>query len=245
MQRFSLFIEEVLLVEIQQPIVIFVEEIDSLLSLQFAADDFFILIRSFYENRTQYSDYYRLTFALVGVITPLDLIRNQRSSAFNIGSAVEMSGFTIEEAQPLLLGLTGKVSAPQDFLEAVLKWTEGQPFLTQKLLSLVIHEAETKENLHLSPADISEWIAQIVQERIIENWEAQDVPQHLGTLQQRILRIDEQGRGKLLGLYQQILINSSIDTDNSYEQMQLRLTGLVIKEGRKAQGLQLHLSAGV
>lgn len=47
------FISTVLLTEISQPIAIFVEEIDSLRSLKFKADDFFLLIRSFYEKRIQ------------------------------------------------------------------------------------------------------------------------------------------------------------------------------------------------
>jgi hypothetical protein len=68
------------------------------------------------------------------------------------------------------------------------------------------------------------------QQRIIDNWEAQDVPQHLRTLRDRVLRIDERGRGQLLGLYQQILIEGGIEADNSYEQVQLRLTGLVVKQ---------------
>ncbi len=228
-QRFYYFIEEVLLVQIQQPIVIFIEEIDSLLSLEFKIDDFFILIRSFYENRALHPEYNRLNFALIGVTTPMDLIRDRNRSAFNIGLAVEMSGFTLEEAEPLAKGLAGKVSEPEAVLSEVLQWTGGQPFLTQKLLNLVLKEAEARKNFH------PDWVTRVVREGIIENWEAQDSPQHLKTLQERILRLDEQGRGRLLGLYQQILIDGGIDADSSYEQMHLRLTGLVLKREGKLQ----------
>ena len=76
-QRLSIFVEDILLTRISQPIAIFVEEIDSLLSLKFSADDFFILIRAFYENRTQKSAFKRLSFALVGVAMPADLIRDR------------------------------------------------------------------------------------------------------------------------------------------------------------------------
>jgi len=135
-QKFSLFIEKVLLVQIQQPIVIFIEEIDSLLSLKFETDDFLILIRSFDENRAQLPVFQRLTFALVGVITPVDLMRNRdrRRSAFNIGSAVEIDGFTLEEAQPLAAGLVWKVSDPQLFLQEVLKWTGATTVFNPKAL---------------------------------------------------------------------------------------------------------------
>jgi hypothetical protein len=226
------FISQVVLTEISQPIVIFVEEIDNLRSLNFKADDFFMLIRSFYGNRAHEPKFNRLSFALIGVTTPRDLIRGHNHSAFNIGVAIEMSGFRLEEAQPLGRGLEEKVNDPQAVLKEVLKWTGGQPFLTQKLLGLVIQEAKAR-NIDSSAEDLSVGIEQIVQDHIINNWEAQDIPQHLKTLQDRVFRSDEQMRGRLLGMYQQILEDGGIEADESYEQLQLRLTGLVVKrEGR-------------
>lgn len=127
-RRLRDFISKVLLTEISQPIAIFVEEIDRLRSLNFEADDFFMLIRSFYENRAHEPKFNRLSFALIGVTTPRDLIRGHNHSAFNIGVAIKMSGFRLEEAQPLGIGLEGKVSEPQVVLGEVLKWSGGQPF---------------------------------------------------------------------------------------------------------------------
>ncbi|NEQ67953.1 MAG: hypothetical protein F6K21_21100, partial [Symploca sp. SIO2D2] len=58
-QRLSQFIEEVLLGEMGQPdhslpknMVVFIDEIDSILSLNFPVNDFFALIRSCYNQRT-------------------------------------------------------------------------------------------------------------------------------------------------------------------------------------------------
>ena len=226
-KRLNDFISKVLLIEISQPIVIFVEEIDNLLNLDFRADNFFMLIRSIYENRAQETKFKRLSFAFIGVTTPNELIRDHNLSPFNIGVAIEMGGFKLEEGQPLAIGLNGKVSDPSAVMREVLEWTGGQPFLTQKLLSLVIREVDDGNGL--SGKDIAGWLAQIVWIRIINNWEAQDVPQHLKTLQDRVLRIDEQGRGRLLGLYQHVLDGDGIVADDSYDQIQLRLTGLVVK----------------
>jgi WD40 repeat protein len=254
-ERFYYFIDQVLLAELTQPIVIFVEEIDNLLSLKFDTDGFFILIRSFYERRAEDDRYRRLTFAFLGVAAPTDLITSKHSSAFNIGRAVEMGGFQVQEAEPLKQGLTGRVDDPQAVLEEVLRWTGGQPFLTQKVLSLVVQDADGS----LSPQAL---VAQVVTHGVIENWEAQDVPPHLKTIRDRVLRSDERLRGRLLGLYQQVLdgdppqpplkrgeeeVETSllsggqvsappltngaggIVADESYEQLQLRLTGLVVK----------------
>jgi len=120
-ERFYEFIDQILLPHTAQPIIIFVEEVDNLLSLKFDTDGFFILIRSFYERRAEKPEYQRLTFAFLGVATPSDLIRNKGSSSFNIGHAVELSGFQREEAAPLVRGLVGKVDDPQAVLQAVLE----------------------------------------------------------------------------------------------------------------------------
>lgn len=223
-ERFYEFIDQILLPATRQPIVLFVEEVDNLLSLKFDTDGFFILIRSLYERRAEKPEYQRLTFAFLGVVTPADLIRNQGSSAFNVGHAVELSGFQLAEAAPLMQGLVGRVQEPEAVLQAVLHWTGGQPFLTQKLLSLVVSEASATPDL--APAALVE---QIVQSRIIDNWESQDVPPHLRTIRDRLLKSDEQGRGRLLGLYQQILQTDSMAADESLEQRHLRLTGLVVQ----------------
>jgi WD40 repeat protein len=225
-ERFYEFIDQILLAQTSQNIVLFVEEVDNLLSLKFDTDGFFILIRSLYEKRAEKPDYQRLTFAFLGVATPSDLIRSKQTSSFNIGHAVEMSGFKPQEALPLLQGLIGKVKDEQTVLEKVLQWTGGQPFLTQKLLSLIV--AET--NSSLSAEDL---VNQVVLTRVIEHWETQDTPPHLKTIRDRLLKSDEQGRGRLLGLYQQVLDQDGIAADESNEQMQLRLTGLVVKRDDK------------
>jgi WD40 repeat protein len=225
-ERFYEFIDEILLAQTSQNIVLFVEEVDNLLSLKFNTDGFFILIRSLYEKRAEKPDYQRLAFAFLGVATPSDLIRSKQTSSFNIGHAVEMSGFTEQEASPLLQGLIGKVKEPETVLQKVLQWTGGQPFLTQKLLSLIVAETDSS----LSTEDL---VNQVVLTKIIEHWETQDTPPHLKTIRDRLLKSDEQGRGRLLGLYQQILDQNGIPADESNEQMQLRLTGLVVKQEDK------------
>jgi hypothetical protein len=230
-QRFGDFIEGVLLARISQPIVIFVEEIDRLQSLEFSVDDFFLLIRRLCEDRNQNPELKRLTFALVGVTTPRDLIQDRNHSGFNIGTAIEMEGFTLAEAAPLAAGLVGRVADPQTVLKAVLYWSGGQPFLTQKLLNLVVREVDSGQ---IPAPDLTTWVGQLVQRRVIDNWEAQDVPEHLRTLKDRILQVDQKRRGQLLGLYQSTLAEEEgIAADSSYEQAQLRLTGLVVKhQGR-------------
>src|SRR5919202_319643 len=79
--------------------------IDSILSLKFNIDDFFVVIRDCYNKRADKADYQRLTFALIGVATPSDLIADKRRTPFNIGRAIAMTGFQLHEAQPWAVGL--------------------------------------------------------------------------------------------------------------------------------------------
>lgn len=225
-QRLSEFIEQVLLPSVNQKIVIFVDEIDSTLSLNFSVDDFFGLIRSCHI-------YDSLTFALLGVASPSDLIQDKMRTPFNIGRAIELNGFKLEEAQPLIAGLAQKITNHQAVLAAVLDWTGGQPFLTQKLCNLIFN--------HDSPIPVNketEWVANFVQTRLIENWEDQDEPPHLKTIRDRLLRTGKRTIS-LLKLYRKILLQHGTQeyqpvlADDSAQQLELRLSGLVVKRDGK------------
>ncbi|WP_293079918.1 AAA-like domain-containing protein [Moorena sp. SIO4A1] len=138
---FGKFIESVLLATISETIVIFLDEIDSIIKVAFK-DDFFAFIRSCYNKRAENPVYNRLSFCLLGVATPADLIQDKQRTPFNIGRDIELTGFTFEEAKtPLLPGLVGKVDNPQQVLGEILTWTGGQPFLTQKLCKLMVDDA--------------------------------------------------------------------------------------------------------
>ena len=207
LQRLSHFIEDILLVKFfDQKIIIFIDEIDSVLSLDFPVDDFFALIRFCYNQRSINPEYNRITFAIFGVATPSDLIVDKKRTPFNIGRAINLRGFELEEAQPLAAGLASVVNNSQPILKQILAWTSGQPFLTQKLCYLAYMATQTTpQKVVTIPAGTEEvWVDRLVRENIINNWESQDEPEHLKTIKERIIR-NEQRAGRLLGIYQQIL----------------------------------------
>ncbi|MGH8000813.1 MAG: AAA-like domain-containing protein, partial [Brasilonema sp.] len=266
LQRLSQFIEDILLVRIQsEKIFIFVDEIDSLLSLNFSVGNFFALIRSCYNQRAENPEYNRLTWALFGVATPSDLIADQNCTPFNIGKSIDLQGFNLSEIQPLAAGLEGKVANPMAVLKEILVWTGGQPFLTQKLCRLVVQErnSESKDLQEFGSQETQERykldyhlpivnyylisfyyqfppfvLEKLVQTHVIENWEANDEPEHLKTIRDRLCRCAERNRllaneqhaGGLLQLYQQILQGVEVSTDDSREQIELLLSGLVDKQ---------------
>ncbi|MFM8276281.1 MAG: AAA-like domain-containing protein [Cyanobium sp.] len=227
-ERFFEFIDRHLLPATgDAPLVIFVEEVDSLLSLKFDTDGFFSLIRSLHERRADQPIYRRLCFAFLGVATPYDLIRGEGRSAFSIDHAVELSGFTVAEAWPLLAGLKGRVAEPEAALAAVLHWSGGQPFLTQKLLALLLDHPQGETNTEA-------WVAEVVRRQVLSDWEANDTPPHLRTIRDRLVLSEERGRGRLLGLAGELLERGSLPLEPSREEHQLlRLSGLVsLRQGR-------------
>ncbi|HIK46056.1 MAG TPA: AAA-like domain-containing protein, partial [Leptolyngbyaceae cyanobacterium M65_K2018_010] len=187
-----------------QPIVILVDEIDSVLALNFGVDDFFALIRYAYNQRAVEADFQRLTFALFGVATPSDLIRDRTRTPFNIGHALSLEGFSLAEAQPLAAVLGLPPDLAQAILAAILHWTAGQPFLTQKLCRLVWQQSQSPASLNLDSESALDWVSQLVRQRLIHHWATQDDPEHLRTIRDRLLR-DPNQTGGILALYQRIL----------------------------------------
>jgi hypothetical protein len=133
--RLTNFFRDIMLKEVSQPIVLFFDEIDSTLSITFA-DDFFAALRAIYNARSTVPDFKRLSFVLIGVATPSDLIADSKRTPFNIGHRVDLTDFTLDEALPLA-GDLGKQT-----LDWILAWTGGHPYLTQRLC------------MHLSKSDL-------------------------------------------------------------------------------------------
>ncbi len=140
-RRLTLFFERILLNEVNQHVVIFVDEIDTTLKLDFS-DDFFAAIRSLYNARADTPEFGRLSFVLIGVATPSDLIMDPVRTPFNIGQRVDLTDFTFKEARSLAQGLGLQRLRAMPVLTRVLNRTNGHPYLTQRLC----HEIATQRN---------------------------------------------------------------------------------------------------
>src|SRR5205085_9908224 len=104
MRRWMKCLNDVVLKGRPGRLVIFVDEIDAVRSLPFSADEFFAGIRECYNRRAEDPDFQRLAFCLLGVATPADLIRDSRTTPFNIGMRIELTDFTEAEAAHLAFG---------------------------------------------------------------------------------------------------------------------------------------------
>ena len=145
-QRFSLFLQKLLLAEIKGHVVIFIDEIDTTLDLTFR-DDFFALIRYMHNARSTIPEFRRLSFVLIGVATPSDLISDSKRTPFNIGRRVDLTDFTFEEASPLTMGLGFSDEKSKFILKSILEWTGGHPYLTQKMCAVFAQHYKEKRLL--------------------------------------------------------------------------------------------------
>jgi AAA domain-containing protein len=150
-------------------LVVFIDEIDAVRSLPFPTDEFFAAIRECYNLRVEDATLNGLTFCLLGVASPSDLIQDTRTTPFNIGRRIELTDFTGAEAAPLAEGLLGvqafRRSGVQEktdpshpphpshlnartperlnarrLLQRILYWTGGHPYLTQRLCQAVAEQ---------------------------------------------------------------------------------------------------------
>jgi hypothetical protein len=128
----------------------------------------------------------------------------------------------------LLQAVDGKI--------AVLDWTGGQPFLTQRVCRLVGEMPQPSNSGGNQTEDVGEMVGAIVRSNIIEHWESNDEQTHLRTIRDRVLECGGQQRRDRLGIYQEILQRGWVGADDSAEQMALRLSGLVVKRDGQLQG---------
>ncbi|HKP12140.1 MAG TPA: AAA-like domain-containing protein, partial [Blastocatellia bacterium] len=133
MQRWVETLRKAVLPESAGQLIIFVDEIDAVRSLKFSTDEFFAGIRECYNHRRADEEMRRLTFCLIGVAMPSDLIRDTRTTPFNVGTRIELNDFTQAEALPLADGLPWGEAQNHAILKRVLYWTSGHPYLTQRI----------------------------------------------------------------------------------------------------------------
>jgi formylglycine-generating enzyme required for sulfatase activity len=220
------FIDKVLLTKIEGKFAIFVDELDSIFGYDFDLYDFFSLIRSLYQQRSTKLDYRRINFVFSGVLGSMPVMNINASPLTNIGRTIELEGFKLQEALPLAQGLSGKTNQPEKLLQEILFWTAGQPFLTLKICALV-----SKSSDSIPDRQEESWLANLIQTKIIDNWESQDEPQHFRTIRDLIL--SSRDNIKLLQLYKEILKKGEIKANKTQETSELQLAGITIQQEGK------------
>jgi hypothetical protein len=223
-QRFDIFLHDAVLTQSASPVVVFIDEIDSTLKLPFA-DDFFAAIRHSYNLRARDPAYDRLTFVLLGVVAPTDLIKDRTRTPFNIGYAINLQEFSRADVGPLETEIERLYPGQgQRILDHIFGWTSGHPYLTQKLCQ----EIAGVPTRAWSDAEL---------DRLVETLFLGDAAQQEDNIQFVNNYVEASPeRRQLVQLYRRIYAGKAVPEDErSPAQNRLKLTGLVRAKGGALQ----------
>jgi hypothetical protein len=215
-QRFDIFLHDAILAERANPVVVFIDEIDSTLKLPFA-DDFFAAIRHTYNLRAHNPAYDRLTFVLLGVVAPTDLIKDRTRTPFNIGHAINLQEFSRDDVGPLETEIERLYPGQgRRILDQIFSWTSGHPYLTQKLCQ------------EIAEAPAHAWPEAEI-DRLVETLFLGDAAQQEDNIQFVNHYVEASPeRRQLVQLYRRVYAGKAVpEDDRSPVQNRLKLTGLV------------------
>jgi WD40 repeat protein len=214
--RWMKAVETIVLPQRAGRIIIFVDEIDAVRSLPFSTDEFFAAIRELYNRRTEDAELERLTFCLLGVASPSDLIRDTRTTPFNIGQRIELNDFSDDEAVPLANGLGRDERTAKKLLNRILYWTGGHPYLTQRLCQATAADASVND---------AAGIARLCEELFFTT-RARARDDNLLFVRERLLK-SEADRAALLDLYKKLRDDKRVKDDETNPLISvLRLSGI-------------------
>lgn len=233
--RLSHYLRREVLERVTSPIVIFIDELDAILSQQTVSrDDFFAAVRAYYNARADDRAYERLTFCLIGVALPGDLIADETRTPFNIGCSISLNDFTREELNEFLPGLSSISSDPASLLDSVFSWTSGHPYMTQKVLQALAAGAHAATPI--TPASVDQRVEQLflLKGRVLEA--------NLSYAEKYFLADGRAARTlPMLRLYGRILAGEQVSAQgDSPVQVALRLTGMAA-ERRDEVGVWLRV----
>ncbi|MEO7330467.1 MAG: AAA-like domain-containing protein, partial [Minicystis sp.] len=219
-QRWSRFLHKELLGKVPGKIAVFIDEIDAVFGLAFSTDDFFASIRELYNARAGDRACERITFCLIGLATPSNLMKDAARTPFNIGRAVPVDDFTRDEASALLPGLAETSSDAEALLHAVYGWTSGHPYMTQRVCDRLVHD-EAREG-----EDTTAKVDRVVGEVFLSRGRIEDA--NLMYAERYLAKRNSSAPvTAMLFLYREILEGKAIASDpNSAVEAHLRLSGL-------------------
>ncbi len=218
-QGFISFLGEIVLAEVEGPVVIFLDELEAVADRNISKD-LLVSIRSAYEARSTNSVYHRLSFVLLGAVEPNDLIQDSLRSPFAISQYVPLDDFSREEAHLFAQRLeTIYPNKGEALFNRVYYWTNGHPYLSQKLCQLLSIRNDRSW---------TDWIDWVIKTSILQPGVVLEEP-HFQAIQKLIDTSPQRSRS--LSLYQKLLNGKKIsERDQSPVQRFLKLAGLVRAE---------------
>jgi hypothetical protein len=143
-QRCTRYVGRYLLKELDSPLVLAMDEVESIFETEFRSD-FFGMLRSWHNSRATTPAWKQLDLALVTSTEPYQLIENLNQSPFNVGQVIELMDFEAEQVGDL----NRRHGTPLDIdmERQLMDLLDGHPYLVRRALYLIASE-------HISVADL-------------------------------------------------------------------------------------------
>ncbi len=149
-QRCTRYFGRYILKQIDRPIVLAMDEVESMFDTEFRTD-FFGMLRSWHNNRASQPIWKRLNLALVTSTEPYQLIKDLNQSPFNVGEVIELSDFTPE--QVVLLNQRHNSPLNSGDIQELIALLNGHPYLVRRALYLVASKRISAKELFNTAAD--------------------------------------------------------------------------------------------
>ena len=217
-QRLVEFYADVILQNIQERIVVFVDEIQYVADLPFD-EHLLASIRAAHNARGTEPDFSRLIFTMIGECDPDNLALAPEMSPFVISQEIPLSDFSREDLNIFAAEINLSVVDAEFALDRIFEWTSGQPYLSQKLARSVAREQIL--------GDIKGHVDRIAMHQLAGRGAIRNEP-HLNHVHALIVN-DKKNYEPLLNLYGRIRKGIQVIHDSqSKVQRRLLATGLVV-----------------
>ena len=137
------YFQDYLLREIEQPLVLVLDKIDSIFAYEAIAEDFLALLRAWYEEAKTIKAWKKLRLVLV-YSTEVYLPLNINQSPFNVGVSLELPEFLPEQVRELSCRYQLNLNSQE--IEQTITMLGGHPYLIQIALHYLATEKITVEN---------------------------------------------------------------------------------------------------
>ena len=158
------YFEDYLLAQPNSPLILCLDDVDLLFPYPEVYEDFFGLLRSWYEKGKTRRIWQKLRLIAVHA-TNVYIRLNINQSPFNVGLAVELPEFSAEQAQDFAQqsGLTEDCAQ----IDVLMDWVGGHPYLLKQAFSyLKSHPTVTLETLLVE----NDTILEVYQDHLREQW---------------------------------------------------------------------------
>ncbi len=221
-QRLVEFYVQVILKNIQENVVIIVDGVEFVADLPFS-EHLLASIRAAHNSRITEPEFNRLGFVIIGECDPHSLVSDSQLSPFAVSTEIRLADFERDDLGIFVAELNLPLEKAELALDRVFYWTNGQPYLSQKLCRAI-----ARENISDDVGDAIDRLAfqQLGGRSVISN------EPHLSHIQRAVLG-DTKDYEALLTLYGQIRkgITIACDEDSALHRKLLAIGLVVVNDG--------------